>query len=79
MTSKDFDITLLVCLIRNTTTEPPPPKGWDELPDEDDITKAADIARIKYFRNEHLAHKPIPEMSNAEYQTACQTLIGVCC
>ena len=77
VTSKDFDMILLVCLIRNTTTEPAPPTGWDDLPDEVNITKTADVARIKYYRNEYLTHKPRPELSNAEFQTACQSLIGV--
>ena len=74
--SSDFDLNLLVCLIRNTTSETAPSTGWDNMPNDRDISKGADIARMKYYRNEYLAHKPLQQMSNAEFQTACQS---VCC
>lgn len=74
--SSDFDLNLLVCMIRNTTSETAPSTGWDNMPDDRDISKGADIARMKYYRNEYLAHTPLQQMSNADFQTACQS---VCC
>ncbi|CAG2212089.1 unnamed protein product [Mytilus edulis] len=53
--SKTFDITLMITLLRNLTNIDPPRGGFDCLPDAIEITPAADLARIKYYRN-YLAH-----------------------
>ena len=54
-TSKDYDITLLFSLLRNIYGLNPP---WNE-PSPDDISEAADLIRIKNYRNElsHIACK----------------------
>ena len=54
--STDFDIALLFKLLREFCVLTPPSKGWDELPDDKDLTLPADLARIKYYRNEVYAH-----------------------
>jgi len=56
VSSRDFDITLLIVLLRNLFNLHSPINGWDALPAATDLTLEADIARIKYFRNSVYAH-----------------------
>ena len=51
VSSKTFDITLLMILLRNLGGLPSPITGWDTLPAATDKSREADIARLKYFRN----------------------------
>ncbi|CAG2243391.1 unnamed protein product [Mytilus edulis] len=53
--SKTFDVTLMILLLRNLAQINPPLCGYDRLPSSMEISSAADLARIKYYRN-HLAH-----------------------
>ena len=46
--SKDFDITLMICLLRNLI---PHIAIMDRLPSATDTTVGADLSRIKYYRN----------------------------
>ena len=51
--SKTFDITLLHLLLReicNVTA--PPTTGWHKMPADGDVSREANIVRIKCFRNE---------------------------
>ena len=46
-------------LLRNICGLTPPGgavTGWDELPDVTDLSREADIARVKFFRNTVYAH-----------------------
>jgi len=56
VSSKTFDTTLLMVLLRNVCGLPSPMTGWDTLPTATDMTREADIARIKYLRNTVYAH-----------------------
>lgn len=56
VTSKDFDITLLMMLLRNICGLTPPTTGWDSLPPASDVTPEADIARLKCYRNQVYGH-----------------------
>ena len=56
VSSRDFDITLLMILFRNICGLVPPLTGWDALPAATDVSREADIARVKYFRNTVYAH-----------------------
>lgn len=57
--SANFDTTLLVVLLRNICpTLAPPVNGWSKKPPDSDESEAADILRIKFFRNEVTAHAP---------------------
>ena len=56
VSSRDFDTTLLVLLLRNVCGLTPPATGWDNLPLVTDITPEADVARIKFFRNTVYGH-----------------------
>ena len=53
---REFDISLLMVLLRNLGGLPSPITGWDTLPAVTDVSREADIARVKYFRNTVYAH-----------------------
>ena len=54
--STDFDVTLLFKLLRTICNLLPPATGWDALPTDTDHSLAADLARIKYYRNTVYGH-----------------------
>ena len=56
VSSKNFDITLLMVLLRNICGLAPPATGWDTLPPAADTTLEADIVRIKCYRNTVYGH-----------------------
>lgn len=56
VSSRDFDITLLMVLLRNICGLAPPATGWDALPPASDTTLQADLARIKHYRNTVYGH-----------------------
>ena len=56
VSSKNFDITLLMVLLRNICGLVPPAGGWDTLPPAADTTLEADIVRIKCYRNTVYGH-----------------------
>ena len=62
-----FDITLLHLLIREFSNLPPPAGGWHKLPAKNDASIQANIARIKYFRNE-LCYNPSTAITESEFE-----------
>ena len=56
VSSKNFDITLLMVLLRNICGLAPPATGWDTIPPATDKTLEADIVRIKCYRNTVYGH-----------------------
>jgi len=54
--STDFDVTLLFRLLRNICNLTPPATGWDALPASTDYSLAADLIRIKCYRNSVYGH-----------------------
>ena len=54
--SEDFDVTLLFRLLKTISNLIPPAMGWDALPTSTDHSLAADLARIKYYRNSVYGH-----------------------
>ena len=56
VSSANFDITLLMVLLRNICGLVPPLTGWDSLPTATELTPAADMVRIKYYRNTVYGH-----------------------
>ena len=56
VSSKNFDITLLMVLLRNICGLVRPATGRDTLPPETDTTLEADIVRIKCYRNTVYGH-----------------------
>ena len=51
VSSENFDITLLMLLLRNICGLTAPVAGWDALPSPTDVNCEDDLARIKYYRN----------------------------
>ncbi|XP_062595682.1 E3 ubiquitin-protein ligase DZIP3-like, partial [Saccostrea cucullata] len=49
--SADFDITLMICLLRNLKLVQEPITGWDRLPPDSDNSLGANLTRIKVYRN----------------------------
>ena len=56
VSSRNFDITLLMVLLRNICGLVRPATGWDTLPPATDTTLEADIVRIKCYRNTVYGH-----------------------
>ncbi|CAG2247001.1 unnamed protein product [Mytilus edulis] len=67
--SKTFDVTLMICLIRNLTSINPPINGFDSLPLPGETTPGSDLARIKYYRNK-LAHHDSNTIDTAYFHTS---------
>ena len=76
---RDLDITLLMVLLRNLSRLPSPVNGWDTLPSATDMSREADIARLKYFRNTVYAHAKQALVDdptfNAYWQSIRDTLV----
>ena len=65
--SSNFDITLLVLLLRNICGLRNPAKGWDNLPLATDTNVQDDIARIKFYRNRIFAHVPKASLADLDF------------
>ena len=74
VSSTDFDITLLMVLLRNFCCLSPPAKGWDRLPAATDMSREADIARVKYFRNTVYAHAEQASVDDKTFKTYWQDI-----
>ena len=67
VSTKNFDSTLLIVLLRNICGLNPPATGWDALPSPKDLSPEADIARIKFYRNTVYAHATHASIDDAEF------------
>ena len=74
VSSASFDITLTTVLLRNICGLLPPATGWDKLPVATDVSREADIARIKYFRNTVYAHAEHASIDNAAFNNYWQEI-----
>ncbi|KAL9966872.1 hypothetical protein ACROYT_G025008 [Oculina patagonica] len=73
--SADFDVTLLFKLLRTICNLIPPAMGWDALPTNTDHGLAADLARIKYYRNSVYGHvKQNMEIPDDEFLSLWQEI-----
>jgi len=73
--SADFDVTLLFRLLRTICNLIPPTTGWDALPTSTDHSLAADLARIKYYRNSVYGHvKETMGVTNDEFLSLWQEI-----
>ncbi len=68
--SQDYDITLLFVLLRNICGLSPPlsTRSWDKEPPSYDKSEEADLARIKFYRNEIYGHITTTSICNKEFQ-----------
>ena len=85
VSSQNFDITLLMVLLRNICGLVPPATGWDKLPLAADTTTEADIVRIKCYRNTVYGHASEASVDDATFnqywndiQDALVRLGGAC-
>ena len=76
VSSKDFDITLLVVLLRNICGLTPPATGWDALPLPADLSCEADIARIKFYRNTVCGHSAQASVDDATFHNYWKNIRG---
>ncbi|XP_071178354.1 uncharacterized protein [Mytilus edulis] len=67
--STTFDVTLMICLIRNLTSVTQPINGFDSLPLPVETTPGPDLARIKWYRN-ILAHHDSNKMATGDFNIA---------
>ena len=74
LSSKDFDVTLLMLLLRNICGLSPPVTGWDSLPPAGDTSVEANIARVKYYRNHVYAHASQASMDDATFNSCWQDI-----
>ena len=74
VSSRDFDVTLLMVLLRNICGLLSPVTGWDALPAVTDVSREADIARVKYFRNTVYAHAEHASVDDATFSTYWQDI-----
>ena len=75
--SKEFDITLLMVLLRNICDLVPPVTGWDGSPPAKDISLEADIARIKHYRNTVYGHTNEASVDDEQYNMYWQEIKDV--
>jgi WD40 repeat protein len=66
--SQNFDVTLLTVLLRNICGLARPASGWDALPPDSDTSVAANIARIKFYRNHVHAHITTTQIADNEFE-----------
>ena len=72
--SQNFDVSLLTILLRNICGLRSPATGWDHLPPSSDRSDAANIARIKYYRNKVYAHITKTEISDKDFENLWQKI-----
>ena len=69
VTSIDFDITLLMVLLRNICGLAAPATGWDSLPHASDTSVEANIARVKHYRNIVCGHAIQASVDDVTFKT----------
>ena len=74
VSSKNFDITLLMVLLRNICGLVRPATGWDTLPLAADTTLEADIVRIKCYRNTVYGHASEASVDDATFNKYWQDI-----
>ncbi|XP_068700158.1 protein NLRC3-like isoform X2 [Montipora foliosa] len=76
VSSTSFDITLLMVLLRNICSLTPPAStgSWDKLPLPGDNSREANIARIKYYRNQVYAHASQASVDDATFNMLWQDI-----
>ena len=79
VSSREFDITLLMLLLRKLPGLNPPANGWSNPPAATDTSIEADIARVKIYGNNVYAHASQASVSDLTFgkywQDIRQTLI----
>ncbi|KAL9975268.1 hypothetical protein ACROYT_G012414 [Oculina patagonica] len=74
VSSKGFDPTLLMVLLRTVCKLTPPTAGWDAPPLAADSSREADIARVRYFINTVFGHKDKSSVSDAVFMNYWESI-----
>ena len=76
VSSSNFDITLLMILLRNICGLSPPSStgSWDMLPPASDNGIEDNIARIKYYRNSVYGHAPKASVDDPTFKMLWQDI-----
>ena len=74
VSTKNFDISLLTVLLRNICDLRAPVTGWDKLPPAEDISLEADIARIKFYKNDVNSHANKASVDNTIFNQYWQDI-----
>ena len=74
VSSNDFDVTLLMLLLRNVCGLTPPTTGWDNLPPAADMSVEANITRVKYYRNHVVGHASQASVDDTTFNTYWQDI-----
>lgn len=74
--SEDFDVTLMICILRNLNFVQPPPNGWDKLPPVGDNSLGANLTRIKEHRNT-FCHSSKTKINDKKFQKLWSSLTHV--
>ncbi|XP_067029230.1 nucleotide-binding oligomerization domain-containing protein 2-like [Acropora muricata] len=76
VSSANFDVTLLMVLLRNICGLTPPVStcSWDQLPPDSDDSTEANIVRIKWYRNDVYGHTTKASVDDATFNDMWQKI-----
>ena len=76
VSSANFDVTLLMVLLRNICHLSPPVSthSWDKLPPDSDNSTEANIVRIKSYRNDVYGHATKASVDDATFNALWQKI-----
>ena len=76
VSSANFDVTLLMVLLRNICGLSPPVStcSWDKLPPDSDNSTEANIVRIKCYRNDVYGHATKASVDDATFNALWQKI-----
>ena len=75
--SNTFDITLLFLLLTNICGLTPPPSGWHSKPPPSDTSHAANLARVKRYRNVLYGHVTTTGVDTPTFSALWTEISGV--
>ena len=67
----------MICILRNFNLVPEPHYGWDILPSKTDNSPGANLARIKFYRND-VSHPSNDGIDNTTFEKMWTDLRQVC-
>ena len=76
VSSADFDVTLLMVLLRNICGLSPPVStgSWDKLPPDSDNSTEANMVRIKFYRNDVYGYATKASVDDATFNALWQKI-----
>ena len=75
--SKTFDITLLFLLLTKICGLTPPPSGWHTKPPSSDTSHEANLARVKFYRNDLYGHVTTTGVDTPTFSALWTEISGV--